>query len=70
MRVGDCPSCRAPVEFRPGAGKVKVCDYCHTVVLRGEANLESLVTEVRSHALSGEIPPPMDLPRAPSTTTD
>ncbi|MBE2248556.1 MAG: DUF4178 domain-containing protein [Myxococcus sp.] len=42
MRVGDCPSCRAPVEFRPGAGKVKVCEYCHTVVLRGEANLESL----------------------------
>lgn len=42
MRVGECPSCRAPVEFRPGAGKVKVCDYCHTVVLRGEANLESL----------------------------
>lgn len=35
-----------------------------------EAKLESLVTEVRSHALSGEIPPPMDLPRAPSTTTD
>lgn len=42
MRVGDCPSCRAPVEFRPGAGKIKVCEYCHTVVLRGEANLESL----------------------------
>lgn len=42
MRVGECPSCRAPVEFRPGAGKVKVCDYCHTVVLRGEANLETL----------------------------
>ncbi len=40
MRVGDCPSCRAPVEFRPGAGKVKVCDYCRTVVLRGEARLE------------------------------
>jgi LSD1 subclass zinc finger protein len=42
MRVGDCPSCRAPVEFRPGAGKVKVCDYCHTVVLRGQARLENL----------------------------
>ncbi len=42
MRLGECPSCRAPVEFRPGAGKVKVCDYCHTVVLRGDANLESL----------------------------
>ncbi len=42
MRVGDCPSCRAPVDFRPGAGKVKVCEHCNTVVLRGEANLESL----------------------------
>ncbi len=42
MRVGDCPSCRAPVEFRPGAGKVKVCDHCRTVVLRGEAGLEQL----------------------------
>jgi LSD1 subclass zinc finger protein len=42
MKVGDCPSCRAPVEFEPGAGKVKVCGYCQTVVLRGEANLESL----------------------------
>jgi LSD1 subclass zinc finger protein len=42
MRVGDCPNCRAPVEFRPGAGKVKVCEYCHTVVLRGEFKLENL----------------------------
>lgn len=42
MRVGDCPSCRAPVEFRPGAGKIKVCEYCHTVVLRGDAGLERL----------------------------
>lgn len=42
MRVGDCPSCRAPVEFKPGGGKVKVCEYCHTVVLRGAANLENL----------------------------
>ena len=42
MKTGECPGCRAPVEFRPGAGKVKVCEYCNTVVLRGEANLESL----------------------------
>ncbi len=42
MRVGDCPSCRAPVEFKPGAGKIKVCEYCHTVVLRGEFKLETL----------------------------
>ena len=42
MKVGDCPSCRAPVEFRPGAGQVKICEYCQTVVFRGEVNLESL----------------------------
>lgn len=42
MKVGDCPSCRAPVEFRPGAGKVKVCEYCQTVVLRGAARLEAI----------------------------
>ncbi|MFZ5446601.1 MAG: zinc finger domain-containing protein [Myxococcota bacterium] len=42
MKVGDCPSCRAPVEFRPGAGQVKVCEYCNTVVFRGEVKLESL----------------------------
>ncbi|MCA2978624.1 MAG: DUF4178 domain-containing protein, partial [Myxococcaceae bacterium] len=42
MRVGNCPSCRAPVEFRPGAGKVKVCDHCNTVLLRGKAQLDTL----------------------------
>lgn len=42
MSAGECPSCRAPVEFRPGAGKVKVCEYCNTVVLQGKANLEAL----------------------------
>ena len=42
MKVGDCPSCRAPVEFRPGAGQVKVCEFCQTVVFRGEFKLESL----------------------------
>lgn len=42
MSVGECPSCRAPVEFRPGAGKVRVCDYCHTVVVKGDVRLESL----------------------------
>jgi len=42
MKVGDCPSCRAPVEFRPGAGRVKVCEHCNTVVLRGEFKLESM----------------------------
>ncbi|MBL9037894.1 MAG: DUF4178 domain-containing protein [Archangium sp.] len=41
MKVGDCPSCRAPVEFNPGAGPVKVCEYCNTVVVRSGASLES-----------------------------
>ena len=41
MKVGDCPSCRAPVEFRPGGGQIKVCEYCQTVVFRGELKLES-----------------------------
>ena len=42
MRVGNCPSCGAPVEFNPGGGKIKVCEHCSAVVLRGEANLENL----------------------------
>lgn len=42
MKVGNCPSCGAPVDFNPGGGKVKVCEHCGAVVLRGEANLESL----------------------------
>jgi len=29
------------VEFRPGAGQIKVCEYCQTVVFRGEFTLES-----------------------------
>jgi len=38
-----------------------------------EAKLEELVAEVRGQALSGEIPPPMELPTAPivaPTSTD
>lgn len=42
MKVGDCPSCRAPVEFSPGAARIKVCDYCRTVVARDGGNLEDL----------------------------
>ena len=42
MKAGNCPSCRAPVEFRPGAGQIKVCEFCQTVVFRGEVNLQSL----------------------------
>jgi hypothetical protein len=42
VKAGNCPGCGAPVEFAAGAGKVKVCEHCSTVVLRGDAKLESL----------------------------
>jgi LSD1 subclass zinc finger protein len=42
MKVGDCPSCRAPVEFAPGGGPIKVCEYCQTVVVREGATLGAL----------------------------
>jgi hypothetical protein len=42
VKVGQCPSCGADLDFAPGAGKVKVCEFCSTVVLRGDANLENL----------------------------
>ncbi|MEW5741133.1 MAG: DUF4178 domain-containing protein [Myxococcota bacterium] len=41
MSVGSCPSCGAPVEFLPGVGKVRVCDHCRTVVVKGEVKLEA-----------------------------
>lgn len=41
MSTGSCPSCGAPVDFRPGAGKVKVCDHCRAVVVKGEVKLEA-----------------------------
>lgn len=40
MKVGQCPSCGADVDFAPGAGRVKVCEFCSTVVLRGDGKLE------------------------------
>jgi len=42
VKVGQCPSCGAPVDFAAGAARVKVCEHCHTVVLRGTQGLESL----------------------------
>lgn len=42
MKTGNCPSCGAPIEFAPGAGKVKVCAHCSTVVLYGDAKLSKV----------------------------
>lgn len=42
MKVGECPSCRAPVEFSPGAPRIKVCEYCNTVIARDGGSFEAL----------------------------
>jgi Domain of unknown function (DUF4178) len=42
MKIAACPSCGAPIDFALGAGRVKVCAHCNTVVLRGTARLEDL----------------------------
>ena len=42
MAVANCPSCGAPIEFKIGGSIVVVCDYCHTVVARGDRNVEDL----------------------------
>lgn len=42
MSQGQCPQCGAPVDFRPGAGQVKVCEHCRAVVVRGKVSLETM----------------------------
>jgi Domain of unknown function (DUF4178) len=42
MKTGSCPSCGAPVEFPAGAGRVKVCEHCNTVLQYGEFKFENL----------------------------
>jgi DNA-directed RNA polymerase subunit RPC12/RpoP len=42
VKVGQCPSCGAPVEFEAGSARIRVCDHCRTVVARDGAKLESL----------------------------
>ncbi|MBK7863527.1 MAG: DUF4178 domain-containing protein [Archangiaceae bacterium] len=42
MKVGQCPSCGAPIDFAAGSARVKVCEHCSTVVARGGAGLESV----------------------------
>jgi hypothetical protein len=37
-----CPSCGAPVEFRRGLSVVVVCEYCRSVVARGDRAIEDL----------------------------
>jgi hypothetical protein len=38
----SCPSCGGPIVFRIGSSIVTVCDYCNSVVARGDRKLEDL----------------------------
>ena len=38
----SCPACGAPVLFKIGSSIVVICDYCNSVVARGDRKLEDL----------------------------
>jgi Domain of unknown function (DUF4178) len=38
----SCPACGAPIEFKIGSSVVRICDYCNSVVARGDRKLEDL----------------------------
>jgi hypothetical protein len=38
----NCPNCGAPIRFRSSDLPVKVCDYCHSSVLRTGGNLQAI----------------------------
>jgi Domain of unknown function (DUF4178) len=38
----SCPACGAPIQFKIGSSIVRICDYCNSVVARGDRKLEDL----------------------------
>ncbi len=42
MLDANCPNCGAPIRFRSSDLPVKVCDYCHSTVLRTGGNLQAI----------------------------
>ncbi len=42
MRIANCPSCGAPVEFRSTASILAVCGYCKSTLIRHDLELENL----------------------------
>ncbi|HXU08570.1 MAG TPA: DUF4178 domain-containing protein, partial [Blastocatellia bacterium] len=38
----SCPACGAPIAFNTGSSIVVVCEFCHSVVARGDRKLEDL----------------------------
>ncbi len=41
-REANCPACAAPVRFKISSSLVTVCEFCHSVVARGDKQLEDL----------------------------
>jgi hypothetical protein len=39
---GNCPGCGAPIQFGLGASLARVCDMCHSTVLRTDRGLQDL----------------------------
>ncbi len=39
-RIVACPACAAPVEFKLGTALVTVCDFCRSIVARGDKKIE------------------------------
>lgn len=38
----SCPACGAPISFKTGSSIVVVCEFCQSVVARGDRNIEDL----------------------------
>ena len=38
----SCPACGAPIQFNIGSSVVRICEYCNSVVARGDRKLEDL----------------------------
>ena len=38
----SCPACGAPIQFNIGSSIVRICEYCNSVVARGDRKLEDL----------------------------
>ena len=38
----NCPGCGAPIVFRLGSSLVTVCEFCHSVVARGDRSVDDL----------------------------
>ena len=39
-RIANCPACGAPVEFQSSSALVKVCEFCNSVIARGDKQVE------------------------------